>query len=786
MAGASRRRIRELLFTMFDEESIMEIGRSRAPEIYAELSEARDLNDKIRLLFEFFERDGRLEELHAAITGKGKRDSARLNPDFRVETPEDLSPPIVHDPIHECARSVLVDSFAPGALVQVYSNGAEVVGTATPHFGFVEMALTRSMVVGEIITATQTIGGIESAQSHAPVEVVPLPKFPTGLPPAPNVNPPIFACGRIVPVASLIPGVRVIVSEDGADIGVANAAGEWKAVITTPLTEGAEVQARQVTCDDIPGRPALEGPPSVGEHVLPVPDPFEGPNVEQETVVVGNDSVTINGLYVGALVTVFNGGTVIGSGFANGARNWVPLALPIEATWSVTATQELCGTSESSDPVTPSTELRAPKIVGPVCDTDTTVRVRGSILNATVLLLRDGDVAGVAGAQLGDFLMATGEHFNAGDALTVLQYMGPTTSPESDPVQVCACSDRFLTPLLEEILGGADPALLPVTCAPSTVPILTNPDPFDVIELTLRADFAAINQEPGEADAVSDGTIIYIDAATGLPVEVDCRIEARGNTRFDYCGWRPLTLRFNGDPNGTIFEGTGMLIKIITHCGFKPGDQWILGGTIAQHDRRLLQEFTLYQVLGAMETAALDTRLAMITYQDLTGADLETRYGIVREREGRAAQRCGFERLEEDEGDGNLPPNPTSDFQVRFHHQFLFSHDFHPSGEHNVVRMGSPSGEEHYMPYDFDLSGVIRPDYFKNNNWTIEQNGEALIDWLTNTADQDLVRVQIAALLQHEAAMRERSVGGPVDTIGRVRLRHWFDDHIRRLKCYLN
>lgn len=165
----------------------------------------------------------------------------------------------------------------------------------------------------------------------------------------------------------------------------------------------SEVRARQVTCDDNPVRTGLEGPPSAPQRVLPVPNPIVGPDLEEDTVVIGNDSVTANGLYVGALVTVFNGGAVVGSGFATAGRNWVPLAAPIEATWSVTVAQELCGTRSSSDPATPSNKLRSPEIVGPVCDTDTTVRIRGSILNATVILLRNGSVAGLAGAQAGDF-----------------------------------------------------------------------------------------------------------------------------------------------------------------------------------------------------------------------------------------------------------------------------------------------------------------------------------------------------------------------------------------------
>jgi hypothetical protein len=772
------------MLTMLDENRLMEIGRKFGPKVYDQLFKIKSTNQKVIYLIEYFKHRGRLAELLAAVFKNNKEDSTRLNPDIPVEKPNDLSPPIVNAPIYECTRAVVVDSFTPGALVQVYSNGTEVVGSATPHYGFDEIELTRPLSLGEIITATQTVNEIESLHSHTPVEVSALPDFPSGRPPAPCVISPIFACGRVVGVAELVPGARVIVNEDGVDIGSKNTANDRESVLTASLTDGKVVKARQLICQDVTGMSALESPSSDGLTVLPVPDPFEGPKLEEDSVVVGNNSVTLDGLYVGALVKVRNGTTVVGSGYATGSRNWVPLSDAIEASWVVGASQELCGSHAPAEPVTPTTRLDAPQIIGPVCDTDQTVRVGKSVLNATVALFRNGNLAGLAGAQPNEFVMSIGGDLAAGDELTVLQYMGPTVSPLSDPVYVCPCSE--IPGLIHSILdsaGGNSPHL-PIASSPSTVPILTNADPFDVIDLTLRADFEMINKETLAEDAVSDGHVIYVDQVTGHTVEVPCRISARGNTRFTYCGWRPLKLKFDGDPNGTIFEGTGKVIKIVTHCGFKSGDQWILGGTNAQHNRRLLQEFALYQVLAAMETAALDTRLAMITYQDPNGATLETRYGFVREREKRAAERCGCERLELDEGDTSLPPNPTSDFQVRFHHKFLFSHDYAPAYEHNCVRMGL-AGEEYYFPYDFDLSGAIRPEYFKNNGWTIEENGEELINWLRAFPDQNLVKVQIAALLSHEDAMRERAQGGPVDNIGRARLEYWFEDHIRRLKCFL-
>ena len=324
----------------------------------------------------------------------------------------------------------------------------------------------------------------------------------------------------------------------------------------------------------------------------------------------------------------------------------------------------------------------------------------------------------------------------------------------------------------------------PIACTPSTTPLFQNSDPFDVLAVTLRANFDDVNRQPTKAEATSPGVLSYVDPISEAPVTVACSVGARGKSRFTYCGWRPIRLRFEGNPGGTLLDGTGKVIKVVTHCGFKPGDQWVLGGTPEEHTRRVMQEFALYQVLATLGSSSLATRLALIKYENPDGTTLDTQYGFFREREKRAAQRCGFKRLEFDEGDPGLPPNPTSNFQVHFHHRFIFSHDYSPQYEHNVIRIGSPSGQEYYIPYDFDLSGIIRPIYFKNNGWSIEENGEQLISWLTSGTNQDLVHAQVSSLLQHESEMRHCVNNGLVDATGKARLQEWFEDHIDRLKNY--
>jgi hypothetical protein len=93
-----------------------------------------------------------------------------LHGHFPIQDPSQVSPPTVAKPIHQCQKVVHVSGFVPHADVTVYANGTEIIGFATPYFGYGDIALTREANTGENITATQTINGLESVQSSPPCE----------------------------------------------------------------------------------------------------------------------------------------------------------------------------------------------------------------------------------------------------------------------------------------------------------------------------------------------------------------------------------------------------------------------------------------------------------------------------------------------------------------------------------------------------------------------------------------------------------------------------------------
>ena len=380
--------------------------------------------------------------------------SAEPHPQFPVDVGRQLSPPIVHKPIHECAEAVHVTGFIPHAVVRVYANGTELIGEAIPPYGFTEppIRLTRPLKLGEKVTATQTVGPNTSSHSTHPVTVDRHPTVGGGLK-KPTVHQVLYDCGHVVPVDNLVESVRVRVFEGGSTLLASTpAAGPWHAVWTPELREGRLVTAQQVACEDNPAATLLS-PLSDAVRVRAAPSPVPPPSVRLSDLIVGNDAVTLDGLLVGAHIEVFDRGVLVGGGYATSVANWVPINARVEPTSVITATQGLCASvSDPSPPGTPSPELPPPIVLAPICNGQQYVVVRETIVNAGVIIFRNGNVAGYGGAGGGDVVLALGggAKLATGDVITARQYMGMTLSAASAPVTVV---DTVEKPAVE-ILGG--------------------------------------------------------------------------------------------------------------------------------------------------------------------------------------------------------------------------------------------------------------------------------------------------------------------------------------------
>jgi hypothetical protein len=166
--------------------------------------------------------------------GEGRR-APRISAEFPVTTGDQLSPPMVKSPIHECAAAVHVYGFVPHAKVQIFAKGQTApIGAATPEFGFADIPLNRALKLGEEITATQTVKGQTSQHTVQAIPVTAYPAVAGGFK-MPVVSEEVYQCGRIATASELVESVRLHVFEDGNHVGQADVTGNWQWVWTNPL-----------------------------------------------------------------------------------------------------------------------------------------------------------------------------------------------------------------------------------------------------------------------------------------------------------------------------------------------------------------------------------------------------------------------------------------------------------------------------------------------------------------------------------------------------------------------
>ena len=193
-------------------------------------------------------------------------------------------------------------------------------------------------------------------------------------------------------------------------------------------------------------------------------------------------------------------------------------------------------------------------------------------------------------------------------------------------------------------------------------------------------------------------------------VDMDVAVRVRGKSRVGICEFPPLRLNFKSSQAAqTAFEGQGVL-KLVTHC---------LNSDSGENN--LLQEYLAYRIFGLLSDVAYRVRLLHITYRD-TDERLDPhareRYGFVIEPTAQLAERVAGTRQ-------HLPGvalrqlDPQQAALVYVFQYMIGNTDWSfvvPTGEedccHNgdLVEIGAGI---YYVPYDFDLAGIVNAKYAK-------------------------------------------------------------------------
>jgi hypothetical protein len=266
---------------------------------------------------------------------------------------------------------------------------------------------------------------------------------------------------------------------------------------------------------------------------------------------------------------------------------------------------------------------------------------------------------------------------------------------------------------------SAQPAAPPKSAAPKKNPFLKLIEPWPTAEklkerrldaesdplfasaeplaITLVADFKKINKDRDPNSKVPyPGTLRLGD--TSIRMTLNARGHLRRMSRT--CDYVPLRVAFaRKDVKGTLFARQDAL-KLVVQCAG--------GGEYAQF---ILKEHLAYRMFNVITPRSFRTRLAEITYVDgVTGKTMGKRAGmfledessVARRMEGRIVQlpRLRFDDLDAD----SLMPMMIFEYMIG-------NTDYSIYALHNVRIVQRPDKSLHPIPYDLDVSGLVKPPY---------------------------------------------------------------------------
>ena len=186
-----------------------------------------------------------------------------------------LSPPVIEQPLYQCASSVTVTSYQPNATIDVDVSGT--LASAPGAFPFpngVTVPLPAPLVAGQTVRARQKVAG-KTSQWTPTITVTDHTKdYPAG-PSRPEINPsPVYKCGVRTGVGNLLPGGHVWITADGTKVGDVNGCAAQQGVNVSPAYGlGQHVSANFELCHD-------QSPPSAEQITQNPPNPLPAPTVD--------------------------------------------------------------------------------------------------------------------------------------------------------------------------------------------------------------------------------------------------------------------------------------------------------------------------------------------------------------------------------------------------------------------------------------------------------------------------------------------------------------------------
>lgn len=337
------------------------------------------------------------------------------------DDPNRISAPVVIDPLYACATKIAVRGGILDAKISVFVNGAIGNSRVARNTNFEEFDLP-GLKTGDVVTATQELGGVSSASS-APVTVRDhTADFPGGLP-APEVDPGlIHECADVIAVRH-VPGATLTVLTNGAFPSSRPTSTGWSGIFPgkRPFVVGDSFTAEIQLCRD-------RSPLSAARSAVKEPASIPAPTFNPPNVYTGQQLVTVETLVHGSHGNAEEVGTGSLGDFTTPV-SWLPdfdvatpLGRPLQSGDQLRASQRLCsrGPPTETPPVLTCEQLPAPKISHPIVGNAYVVVIE-AVPGARVHVYDAG------GVELGDgsgTVVTLNRALTSADTITVVQQLG--------------------------------------------------------------------------------------------------------------------------------------------------------------------------------------------------------------------------------------------------------------------------------------------------------------------------------------------------------------------------
>jgi hypothetical protein len=235
-------------------------------------------------------------------------------------------------------------------------------------------------------------------------------------------------------------------------------------------------------------------------------------------------------------------------------------------------------------------------------------------------------------------------------------------------------------------------------------------DSHGLLAIELEARWDPIRRDDSPEPAKHAGAFSYAGPNGAVRIPVEIAASGRSRRTLDICELPPLRIHVpKGDRKGTLLRGVSEL-KLTTHCK-----------NDANSEQYALLEYLVYRAYGLLTDWSHRVRLVRVRYRE-PGRERPRweRLGFLIEDASELAKRVGAERVaESDIGDAPLDPEAASRAELFYYMVGMtdFSLIRRDGGPccHNSRALRRADGSVVPVPYDFDQTGVVNPDYAKPN-----------------------------------------------------------------------